>query len=360
MKLLLRITLVLIVLTGGTGVVAAVTGSAERRAAAIATAPPASAVETTEPASSTTEAPPPAPLAPSTTARPTTTTTTRPVTTTTVRRLARPATVSVGPWSVAPYRGLGAWLDVYDWSATFTNNRPQISTADIDRMARLGVRTIYLQTARPDTPEDVLEPARLRPLIARAQAQKMAVVAWFLPDLSDPTADLRHLLAASRLGVDGLGVDIESRSVTPVAERNRRLVALSAALRKALPGKTLSAIVLPPVVMEDVNPNYWPGFPWMGIAPYFDVWMPMAYFTNRNDGWRDAYKYTAVDVQRVRHHIRQPHALVHTVGGIANEMTVADVKGMRRAAVNTGCIGLSLYDYRTTGPKIWAALTAGS
>ena len=47
----------------------------------------------------------------------------------------------------------------------------------------------------------------------------------------------------------------------------KKLVQLSNVLRQQFAGQTLSAIVLPPVVMEDVNPNYWPGFPWMGIAP---------------------------------------------------------------------------------------------
>ena len=81
---------------------------------------------------------------------------------------------------------------------------------------------------------------------------------------------------------EGISVDVESRKVADVAERNRRLVALSSALRQSLPGRTIGGIVLPPVVMEVINPNYWPDFPWSGIAPYFDVWLPMSYWTNRD------------------------------------------------------------------------------
>jgi len=52
-------------------------------------------------------------------------------------------------------------------------------------------------------------------------------------------------------------------------------------LRQALPGRTIGAIVLPPVVLEVVNTNYWPNFPWHGIAPFYDVWQTMGYWTNR-------------------------------------------------------------------------------
>ena len=50
-----------------------------------------------------------------------------------------------------------------------------------------------------------------------------------------PPLDLRKLVAIARLGVDGVGVDIEGREVADVAERNRRLVDLSIALRQHLP-----------------------------------------------------------------------------------------------------------------------------
>ncbi|HZQ84537.1 MAG TPA: hypothetical protein VFA83_06855, partial [Acidimicrobiales bacterium] len=72
------------------------------------------------------------------------------------------------PRSAAAYEGLGAWVDCFDWSATYSNNKPSVGPADVDRMASLGVQTLYIQTSRADAPTDVLEPERLQPIIDRA------------------------------------------------------------------------------------------------------------------------------------------------------------------------------------------------
>jgi hypothetical protein len=322
------------------------------------TAPPATAPPTT---AAPTTAPPPPPTDPPSTAPPAPPPTEPPAT----EAPAPPQAALVQPgaplapseqWTYDPYSGLGTWIDVYDWSATYTNDNPQISLADIDRMAGLGVQTLYVQAVRWDVETGVLEEARLRALIDRAHADGMRVVAWYLPDLGDIDADFRHLVAVARLPVDGLAVDIESRSVEDVADRNARLLQLSASLRNAVPGQVLSAIVLPPVVMEDVNPNYWPGYPWADLAPYYDVWQPMTYWTGRNPDWRDAYQYTAVNVDRVRQHIGNPNAVVHPIGGIADKTSPQDVTAMLQAAVDTGCVGGSLYDYRTTTDDLWQPL----
>jgi len=259
-----------------------------------------------------------------------------------------------GAFTLDPYAGLGTWLDVYDWSETYGGGA--VGLADIDRIASLGVQTVYVQATRWDAATPVLEPDRLVALINRARADGMRVVAWYLPDLGDPNDDFQRLIAIARLPIDGLAVDIESRKVPDVNDRNQRLLALSAELRQQLPGQVLSAIVLPPVVMEDVNPNYWPDYPWAGLAPYYDVWQPMSYWTNRIGGWRDAYTYTATNIDRVRDHIGNPNAIVHPIGGIGDTSTPDDIAGMTRAAVERGCIGGSVYDYRTTGDDLWAPL----
>lgn len=264
-----------------------------------------------------------------------------------------------GPrFGVGPYEGLGAWIDVFDWSWSFTGGTPQVGPADVDRMADLGVRTLFVQVARHDHPADLVDQDLLDPIIARARDRGLRVVAWYLPTFEDPAADLRRSLAAAALPVDGLAIDIESRKLDDVAERNRRLVAYVAALRAALPGQVLGAIVLPPVVMEDVNPAFWPGFPWPELAPHFDVWLPMAYWTDRraDSGWRDGHRYTAVNVDRVRERIGRPGALVHPIGGIGDAAAPGHVAGMVQAALARGAIGGSLYDYRTTGPDLWPLL----
>jgi len=120
----------------------------------------------------------------------------------------------------------------------------------------------------------------------------------------------------------------------------------------------LGAIPLEPVVMEDVNPSFWPGFPWKELAPSFDVWLPMGYWTNRaaDSPWRDAYRYTATNVDRVRERIGRADAPVHVLGGIGDATTVADLQGFRTAASERHAIGGSIYDFRTTAGPLWPEL----
>ena len=122
---------------------------------------------------------------------------------------------------------------------------------------------------------------------------------------------------------------------------------------------TIGGIVLPPVVMEVINPNYWPNFPWRGIQPYYDVWLPMSYWTNRtqDSGYRDGYRYTADNIARLRNDLGDPVAPVQTIGGLAASVTPADVDGMVRAAAQYGCLGGGLYDWHTTAESLWGRLT---
>ena len=263
------------------------------------------------------------------------------------------------PAAMAAYHGLGTWVDVYDWSQTYTREgAPEVDAGTVDRMAAEGVQTLYIQASKHDAPTDVLEPERLMPIISRAHEQGMVVVAWYLPSLVDPARDLQRLLAIASLDVDGLAVDIEARNVTDVDERNRRLVQLSTDLRASLPQRVLGAIVLPPVVLEEVNPNYWPNFPYQEIAPLYDVWQTMGYWTNRkqSSGWRNAHAYTVENVVRLRRNLGLPEAVVHPIGGIGDQTTPADVDGFLRAARETHCVGGSLYDWRTTKADAWPGM----
>ena len=262
---------------------------------------------------------------------------------------------------MAPYLGLGTWVDAYDWSVLFSKGNPTVGPGDIGRMVAAGVQTLYIQASKHDAPTDVLEPDLLQAIIDGAHARGIRVVVWYLPTLVDTGADLRRLKAVAGLrNVDGIAVDIEARNVADVAERNRRLIDLSGALRRALPGRTIGGIVLPPVVMEVVNPKFWPGFPYRDIAPFYDVWMTMGYWTNRTNasGYRDAYKYTKENVDRLRNNLGQPNAPVHPIGGIGNRTSAADVEGFKRAVTAVHGIGGSIYDWQTTAGPLWDNLRA--
>src|SRR5947207_14575968 len=90
--------------------------------------------------------------------------------------------------------------------------------------------------------------------------------------------------------------------------------------------------------MEVVNPNYWPGFPWRGIAPYYDVWLPMSYWTWRTQqsGYHEGYRYTAENVNRLRADLGLAAAPVHPIGGLSDTATTGDVDGMVRADAGAG------------------------
>ncbi|MDP8992840.1 MAG: hypothetical protein M3N31_07310 [Actinomycetota bacterium] len=263
-----------------------------------------------------------------------------------------------GPAGVDAYRGLGTWVDVYDWTRTYARQQPRVLPADVDRMAALGVQTLYIQASKHDAPGDLVEPELLAEWIQRARSRGIRVVAWYLPTLVDPARDLARMMAIAGLPVDGLAVDIEAKDVSLLGERNRRLVAFSASLRRALPGRVIGGIVLPPVVLDVVNALYWPSFPYRQLAPYYDVWMTMGYWTVRPpaSAFRDAHRYTSENVSRLRSHLGLPNAPVHPIGGIGDRSTVADVARYRQAAIESGSIGGSLYDWRTTRLELWAPM----
>lgn len=257
------------------------------------------------------------------------------------------------------FSGNGAWVDVYDWSPTFTRGAATFGTSDVDALADRGVQVLYIQTSRWNVPDDVLDPALLRSIVARAHARRMRVVGWYMPTFADPMLDLRRFGAMRTVGVDGIAVDIEDTTVD-LATRNERLVLESALLRWWLPDTPLAAVVLPPVVTDVINPAYWPAFPWTRIAPLYDVWMPMSYWTNRSpeSGYRDAYRYTAENIDRLRSNLGRPKAVVSVVGGIADQVSSAEIAGLVRAANERGVIGGSLYDARTMTPGLWEPMLA--
>jgi hypothetical protein len=262
-----------------------------------------------------------------------------------------------GSWTVVPHRGMGAWVDVYDWTQEFGGRSPSVDLADIDAMAAAGVQTVYLQTSHQRSTADLIEPERLNALIDEAHANDMHVVAWYLPTFVDVEQDLRRLIAAADLAVDGLGVDIEAIDVADPVERNERVIDLTARLRAALgEDRTLAAITLSSVHLQVVNPDYWPGYPWEELAAAYDVILPMAYWSLRRDDLRAGLRYVGENIDRIRAATGREDLLIHVIGGIADEATVADVEGMVAAIEDRGAIGGSLYDWNTSTPGQWAAL----
>jgi hypothetical protein len=272
---------------------------------------------------------------------------------------------AAAPRDTSAYDGLGTWVDAYDFAREFGSARTTPSS--VDTMAKEGVRTLYIQAAKDrDGVGDLVSPDLLGQFVERAHARGMKVVAWYLPRLVDPQRDDRHvdaILAFRSHGhaFDGVGIDIESRENGNLQQRNDRLVAFSARVRERAGRMATSAIVVPPVVTDVINPKFWPDFPWTRIKASYDVWVPMDYWTNRKTGseYRDAYRYTAENVRLLRENVEDPQAVVHVAGGIGTRSTSADYRGFVRAAHDTGSVGISCYDYATTARGAYAILRTG-
>ena len=263
-----------------------------------------------------------------------------------------------GAWTMVPHTGLGAWVDVYDWTVELGGPQPSVTPQDVDEMAEAGVQTLYIQTAHArSTTVGVMEPQRLQRIIQRANDHRMHVVGWYLPTFEDVDADLQRLTDSAALDVGGLAVDIESVVVTDVAERNRRLLELSTRLREALgPDKPIAAITPSAVHLQVVNPDWWPSFPWPQVAATYDAILPMAYWTIRKGDLRDGQTYTAANLERTRASTGDADIPIIPVGGLAEDSSVADLQGMVAAIDEHAAPGGGLYDWATSTPEQWATL----
>jgi len=264
------------------------------------------------------------------------------------------------PVRTIPFKGLGAWWDVWDWSPTFTGGSAPQDLADVDRLAAAGVQTLYIQTATYRHPDDVLDPTLLRSIVRRAHLRNMKVVGWYLPQFLDVEVDIRRMSAITGLGVDGIGIDIEATDNPDVADRTDKLMAEMRFLRALHPDVPMAAIPVTPIIWEQLNRSWWPNFPYRELSRYMDAWMPMAYWSYRRAGsfpeWGDPYRYTAESVTRLRTLTGRPNLPVHPIGGEGTGMTVDDAARMAIAVSDTGAIGGSVYDDRITPQAVYPAL----
>jgi hypothetical protein len=272
--------------------------------------------------------------------------------------------------SVEAYAGYGTWIDVYDFAPEFAGDAgPSLAPAAVDQMAASGVRTVYVQAAQLDerSPHPLIDPVVLGQFLVRAQRAGMKVVGWYLPRLDDIEADMAHLRAISDFEVlghrfDGVAVDIEwTEGIADHDDRSDALVDLSEQLREATDGDPLGAIVLPPLQIEVVNTHKWPRFPWTELEPLYDVWMPMAYWTERKpeSGLRNARRYSRENIQRIRDNLDDPDAVVHVIGGLGSDLTDQQVTQFVDALNDMDAIGGSMYDWTTLAPERNPVLALG-
>jgi len=267
-----------------------------------------------------------------------------------------------------PFRGLGTWVDVYDYvpAVQAEGAPPPVSVESVDDMAALGVDTLYLQAAQDDERirGATVDRRLLGRFLRRAHDAGIDVVAWYLPKFADLRADLRRIRGLARFRADGerfdgIALDLEYTQALPdPAARNKALVRLARQARDVVGSRPLGAIVLEPLLLEEVNRQYWPGFPWKKLRPSFDVWLPMSYWTNRDStsGLRDGFVYTERNIRRLRTRLHNADLPVHAIGGIADSAETKDYAGFVRAATRRDAIGYSVYDFNTTTSGVWTHL----
>ena len=283
-----------------------------------------------------------------------------------------------GRTGLSAYNGLGAWVDVFDWAPAYGGAEgPAVKPSDVSEMAAQGVTTLFFQTSRlDDTSQGRIEsPAAVAEFLAAAHQVDISVVGWYLPKWEDAAEDLARLVAIAdfdREGqrFDGIAVDIEG--VPEVAQRadwNQRLVALSSELRASVGEVAIGAIVLPPTLLEVVNTEYWPDFPWADLAPIYDAWLPMSYWSFRDDDspFANGYSYNFDATQRLRANIGDPSAIVHGIGGIGASVgssegaeplaAVDDIDDFVRSLGDSGSVGGSIYDWASQDESGRQAMT---
>ncbi|MGH2710873.1 MAG: hypothetical protein ACRDH9_06700 [Actinomycetota bacterium] len=253
------------------------------------------------------------------------------------------------------FGGVGAWVDIYD-DALWAN--PESAVAE---MRSYGVRTLYLETCNSGCKADIHRPETLSRWIEAAHAMGIRVVGWYLPEVDDMEKDTRRSLAAinfrSEAGhsFDGFALDIESRVVTPVKKRNRRYLELSRQLRAAVGNKYPLGAITIPWFYEWGGP-----FPYAGLNQIYDAFLPMIYFGAHTRGADGARKGTAANITQIREATGSQTTPVHAIGGIADDLNAREVGTFVRTAQRRHALGVSLYDFATSGPEDWQKLASWS
>jgi hypothetical protein len=278
----------------------------------------------------------------------------------------------------AVFGGTGAWIDRYD-QPLWDNPIPVLDT-----MRARGVRTLYIQTSMSAERYTIKEPAKLDVILREAHARDILVVGWYLPYARrragritvgsrrvryvNKTQDLRrskraisYVSADGEHRFDGFGLDIEPATGTDhgVESRQSMLVEFSRQLRRhAGPDYPLAAIVPPPVHNTDNPRTSWKRFPWAGLTPYYDAWMPMLFFRQ----WQ--LKGVRVDrgFERDVDHIRKATKAdasqlpVHIIGEVAADAGPRELRQFETATRRSGASGASIYDAYSSDRHDWASV----
>jgi hypothetical protein len=259
--------------------------------------------------------------------------------------------------SIQAFGQLGAWVDRFDYDLD-----PAATVADL---AGHGVRTLYLATARFDSPGDFHFPALVGQWLEQAHAAGIHVVGWYFPAYSEfLDTDVRRTLAIASYrspagqAFDALAVDIEFKGETSsLQEFNDGVRTHLARVRQGVGGAYPIAAIVPAPRGMAFNPTAWAGFPWSDIGRYADVVMPMSYWSFRTDcATNPAHCPYAYTRDNSADSARLSGLPVHVIGGVGDGVTTTGVADYVQAARDARAHGGSLYDYKTTAAEAWPSL----
>ena len=273
------------------------------------------------------------------------------------KKVAKRRVVASGP-SIRTYAGLGSWVDLYDDKAW---NDPG---AAINSMARHGVRTLYIETSNYHSSDPIMHGSELNTFIERSHAKGIKVVAWYLPDLRKDSVDWARIKAAIEYKTpkgqkfDSFALDIEASVVSSVSERNDNLASLSKKIRGYV-GKNypLGGIIPSPVGLSHGGGD-WADFPYRTVANYYDVILPMAYYSYHTHGYSGVYDDATGNVKLLHNQPGCAHIPIHLIGGVSEDSSDSEAQAFSKAVVDTNCYGGSLYGWPGTSAGEWKALKA--
>ena len=258
---------------------------------------------------------------------------------------------------LAAYKGLASWVDLYDDKA-WAN--PDATVRD---MASHGVRTLFIETSNFHSSSAVMNAPKLRTFITACHAHNIKIVAWYLPNMAGGSIDIKRVsqaidFKAGNQRFDSFALDIESDAVGSVSTRNRNLETLTKRIRaKVGSSYPLGAIIPSPVGLAKGS-GYWNSFPYAMCARYYDVFVPMAYYSYHTHSTSGTLADALANVRILRSQPGCKNKPIHLIGGISENSSTAQVHAFVQAVKRTDCYGASLYGWPGTTSGAWRELKA--